>query len=41
MRERRIKPKVTGRIGLGELVEAHRRLEAGGFEDKLVFCPAA
>jgi NADPH:quinone reductase-like Zn-dependent oxidoreductase len=34
-----IKPRVTKRISLDEVAEAHRRLEAGGLEGKLVLCP--
>jgi NADPH:quinone reductase-like Zn-dependent oxidoreductase len=40
LRQRRIKPTVSERIGLDQLVDAHRRLEAGGLEGKLVVCPA-
>ena len=34
-----IRPRVAGRIGFDEVFEAHRRLEAGGLEGKLVLCP--
>lgn len=34
-----IRPHVAGRISLDEVAEAHRRLEAGGLEGKLVLCP--
>ena len=34
-----IKPRVAERISLDEVAEAHRRLEAGGLEGKLVLCP--
>jgi NADPH:quinone reductase-like Zn-dependent oxidoreductase len=34
-----IRPRVAGRIGFDEVPEAHRRLEAGGLEGKLVLCP--
>ena len=34
-----IRPRVAERIPFGEVVEAHRRLEAGGLEGKLVLCP--
>jgi NADPH:quinone reductase-like Zn-dependent oxidoreductase len=34
-----IRPRVAGRISLDEIAEAHRRVEAGGLEGKLVLCP--
>jgi len=34
-----IRPRVAERISFGELAEAHRRLEAGGLDGKLVLCP--
>jgi NADPH:quinone reductase-like Zn-dependent oxidoreductase len=34
-----IRPHVADRISFDEVVEAHRRLEAGGLEGKLVLCP--
>lgn len=34
-----IKPRVAEQIPLDEVAEAHRRLEAGGLEGKLVLCP--
>lgn len=34
-----IRPRVAARISFGEVAEAHRRLEAGGLEGKLVLCP--
>ena len=34
----RIAPRVAGRISLNEVAEAHRRLEAGGLDGKLVLC---
>ena len=34
-----IRPRVAGRISFDEVTEAHRRLEAGGLEGKLVLCP--
>lgn len=40
LRNGRIEPRVAGRISFDEVVEAHRRLEAGGLEGKLVLCPA-
>ena len=35
-----IRPRIAERISFGEVAEAHRRLEAGGLEGKLVLCPA-
>jgi NADPH:quinone reductase-like Zn-dependent oxidoreductase len=34
-----IRPRVAGRISFEEVAEAHRRLEQGGLEGKLVLCP--
>ena len=34
-----IRPRVAERISFPEVAEAHRRLEAGGLEGKLVLCP--
>ena len=34
-----IRPRVAGRIAFDEVAKAHRRLEAGGLEGKLVLCP--
>jgi NADPH:quinone reductase-like Zn-dependent oxidoreductase len=34
-----ITPRVAERISLDEVPEAHRRLEAGGLQGKLVLCP--
>jgi len=34
-----IRPRVAERISLDEVAEAHRRLEAGSLEGKLVLCP--
>jgi len=34
-----IHPRVANRISFDEVAEAHRRLEAGGMEGKLVLCP--
>lgn len=34
-----IRPQVAERISLDEVAEAHRRLDAGGLEGKLVLCP--
>ena len=36
---RAIRPRVAGRISFGEVAEAHRCLEAGGLQGKLVLCP--
>ena len=36
---RAIRPRVAERISFDEVGEAHRRLEAGGLEGKLVLCP--
>lgn len=34
-----IRPRIAGRISFDEVATAHRRLEAGGLEGKLVLCP--
>ncbi|MBR0830307.1 zinc-binding dehydrogenase [Bradyrhizobium manausense] len=34
-----IRPRVTERISLDDVAEAHRRLETGGLDGKLVLCP--
>ena len=34
-----IRPRVAERISFDEVVDAHRRIEAGGLEGKLVLCP--
>jgi NADPH:quinone reductase-like Zn-dependent oxidoreductase len=34
-----IRPRVAERISFDEVAEAHRRLEGGGLEGKLVLCP--
>jgi NADPH:quinone reductase-like Zn-dependent oxidoreductase len=34
-----IRPRVADRISFEDVAEAHRRLEAGGLEGKLVLCP--
>jgi NADPH2:quinone reductase len=34
-----IRPRVAERISFDEVAEAHRRLEAGGLEGKLILCP--
>jgi len=36
---RAIWPRVAERVSFDEVAEAHRRLEAGGLEGKLVLCP--
>ena len=36
---RAIQPRVADRISFDEVAVAHRRLEAGGLEGKLVLCP--
>jgi NADPH:quinone reductase-like Zn-dependent oxidoreductase len=36
---RTIRPRVAERISFDEVAEAHRRLETGGLEGKLVLCP--
>jgi NADPH:quinone reductase len=36
---RSIRPRVAERISFDEVIEAHRRLEAGGLKGKLVLCP--
>lgn len=37
--ERTIQPKIAARISFDQVAEAHRRLEAGGLDGKLVLCP--
>jgi NADPH:quinone reductase len=34
-----IRPRVAEQISFDEVAEAHRRLEAGGLEGKVVLCP--
>lgn len=34
-----IRPRVAGRISFDQVADAHRRLEAGGLDGKLVLCP--
>jgi len=34
-----IRPRVAERISFDEVAEAHRRLEAGALQGKLVLCP--
>ena len=36
---RAIRPRVAERISFDDVVDAHRRIEAGGLEGKLVLCP--
>jgi len=40
LRQGLIRPKVAERIAFDQMVDAHKRLEAGGLEGKLVLCPA-
>jgi len=40
LREGRIRPSVAERISFDEVSDAHRRLEAGGLQGKIVLCPA-
>ena len=35
-----IRPRVAERISFDQLVDAQRRIEAGGLQGKLVLCPA-
>jgi NADPH:quinone reductase-like Zn-dependent oxidoreductase len=35
-----VRPRVAERISFDEVPEAHRRLEAGGLDGKLVLCPS-
>ncbi len=37
--EGKIRPRVAGRISFSEVADAHRRLEEGGLDGKLVLCP--
>ena len=34
-------PRVAERIAFDEIADAHRRLEEGGLDGKLVLCPGA
>jgi len=34
-----IRPRIAGRLSFDEVPEAHRRLEEGGLDGKLVLCP--
>ena len=34
-----IRPRVAKRISFDEVADAHRRLEAGGLDGRLVLCP--
>jgi NADPH:quinone reductase-like Zn-dependent oxidoreductase len=34
-----VRPRIAARISFDEVLEAHRRLEAGGLDGKLVLCP--
>jgi NADPH:quinone reductase len=35
-----IRPRVAARISFDEVADAHRHLEAGGLQGKLVLCPS-
>ncbi|RZO49033.1 MAG: oxidoreductase [Sandaracinaceae bacterium] len=39
LEEGTLEPRIEARIGLGDVAEAHRRLEAGGLDGKLVIVP--
>jgi NADPH:quinone reductase-like Zn-dependent oxidoreductase len=39
LQTRAIQPRLAGRISFDEVAEAHRRLEAGGLDGRLVLCP--
>lgn len=39
LKQGRITPRVAERISFSEVPDAHRRLEAGGLEGKIVLCP--
>jgi NADPH:quinone reductase-like Zn-dependent oxidoreductase len=34
-----LKPRIEARIGLGDIANAHRRLDAGGLTGRIVACP--
>jgi NADPH:quinone reductase-like Zn-dependent oxidoreductase len=34
-----IRPHIAERISFDEIVDAHRRVEAGGLDGKIVLCP--
>jgi len=34
-----IRPRIAARISFDDVADAHRRLEAGGLDGKLVLCP--
>jgi NADPH:quinone reductase-like Zn-dependent oxidoreductase len=34
-----IRPRIAAQISFDEVADAHRRIEAGGLEGKLVLCP--
>ena len=40
LREGRIEPRIAQRITFDQVIDAHRQLEHGGLEGKLVLCPA-
>jgi hypothetical protein len=35
----KIRPRAAERITFDQVADAHRRLEAGGLEGKLILCP--
>ena len=39
VKARKLLARVAERISFDEIAEAHRRLEAGGLDGKLVLCP--
>jgi NADPH:quinone reductase len=39
LRQGRIEPRIAQRITFDQVIDAHRQLEAGGLEGKLVLCP--
>jgi NADPH:quinone reductase-like Zn-dependent oxidoreductase len=40
LKDRSIHPRVAERIGFDQVADAHRRIEAGGLEGKIVLCPS-
>jgi NADPH:quinone reductase len=40
LKQDRIRPNVAERISFDQVIDAHKRLEAGGLEGKLVLCPS-
>lgn len=39
LREQHLKPRIEARINLGDIANAHRRLEAGGLTGRIIVCP--